>query len=145
MSQERNTKSPTANQTDDARFWTRLRSGDFGLPKTFWLAWFLPTWLLGFLVETAATITLQIADTTTEVVVAFVAVHLQIGVYLTYFALSSIWTWRAARKHPTGWALVAKIVIGVQAGTLLVGVAVYSLVLILGFLGVLPVAEAFAE
>ena len=132
MLREKNTESPTANQLDDARFWIKLRRGDYGLPKTFWLAWFIPIWLLAFAIEIATIAMVRLADTTTEVTAASVATLIQMGIYLTYFTLSSIWTWRAARKHPNRWGLVAKIVIGVQAGIYVVGVTAFALVLILG-------------
>ena len=131
MSRENNDDSPKGNLAD-ARFWARLRRGDYGLPKTFWLAWFIPVWLLGFAIEVATTIMVRLADTTTELVVAFAAALIQMGIYLTYYTLSSIWTWRAARKHPNRWALVAKIVIGMHSGTLVVSVTVLVLVPILG-------------
>lgn len=74
----------------------------------------------------------RLADTTTELVAAFVATLIQIGIYLAYFTLSSTWTWRAATKHPNRWGLVAKIVICMQAGTFVAGVGAIALILILG-------------
>ena len=111
--------------------WERLTTGDYGLAKTFWLAWFIPNWLLGAVVEVFGVMTgyaIRAAVTPEVATTAFMVLLAPLGLWLAYFGFSSFWTWRAAGKHPNGWAMVAKIWISISAGTLVLG-------LVLGILG----------
>ena len=102
-----------ANPAQDSGFWRRLTAGDHGLGKTFWLAWFLPVWFGGALLDGAL-----------EFVAGTGALVLGRGgavLYLVYFGLATVWTWRAANKNPGGWAIAAKVWLGLNVAVAVLG------------------------
>lgn len=97
---------PNTHRSSGTSFWERLTKGDLGLAKTFWLVWFLPNWILGTVSQAAVSMAAYRGSGTLGFAL------LMLGVYIAYFILTSVWTWRAANKSPSGWAIAAKIWIG---------------------------------
>ena len=113
--------APT-NATNGSNFWRKLTKGDYGLGKTFWLAWFLPYWILGAFVD----VVLAVGAETGAIVLGLTV----FGLYAAYFGCASVWTWRAANKHPSGWATTAKVWIGLNVGAAVAAVLVFGVILI---------------
>ena len=116
-----NTPARTTANATRSSFWPKLINGDYGLGKTFWLAWFLPLWFLGALMDV-----LMEFGTGTGVIALGLAMGL---LYSAYFGCASVWAWRAANKHPSGWATTAKVWIGLSVGAALAAVLFFGVVL----------------
>ena len=113
MSNDNASEPRTTVQANGASVWSKLTSGDYSLARTFWLVWFIPLWISGAFLNVAATMSSAIG----EAWFGFVL----LGVYFAYFGFASLWTWRAANKHPSGWATTAKIWIGLNVALVPLG------------------------
>lgn len=120
MPSQDNPERTTTNATSSS-FWRKLTNGDYGLGKTFWLAWFLPIWILGAFVDAL----LEVATVTGAIALGLIV----FGLYSAYFGCASVWTWRAANKRPSGWATTAKVWIGLNVGAAVAAVLFFAVVL----------------
>lgn len=120
-----NTPERTATNATSSSFRRKLTNGDYGLGKTFWLAWFLPVWILGAFVDAL----LEVATGTGAIAFGLVV----FGLYSAYFVCASVWTWRAANKHPSGWATTAKVWIVLNVGAAVAAVLFFGVGVVLTF------------
>ena len=110
-------------------FLTRLGRGEFGLAKTYWFGWFLSD--LAWLVP--ASIVAFIGYAAGPMVGASTLAIL-LAMYLAYNVLVMVGVWRAAGEYQgwRGWAVWAKLNIGLAGVGFVVAAGVLLLRLLLG-------------
>lgn len=110
-------------------FLARLGRGEFGLAKTYWLGWFLSD--LAWLIPVAV---VALIGYSAGPMVGGITLALLFVMYLAYNALVIVGVWRAAGEYQgwRGWAVWAKLNIGLAGVGFVVAAGVLLLRLLLG-------------
>lgn len=105
--------SASTTASDRQSFLARLRAGDYGLAKTFWLytvvVGMVANLVIGFIPQASMVLVLT-------------------AVFLMYYVMALVGTWRAASRY-TGkkvWAILAKIMVGVWSLSLVSAILLLS-------------------
>ena len=106
----------------------QISQGEWGLAKTFWIAWVLGNFGISILLLIFAVLFTGFAILTASADATSVAgsgiftllLWSILGILaLAYYIASCIWTWRAASKQAGSAGIVAKVVIGLWSALLI--------------------------
>ncbi len=97
------------NSNDKKGFLKKLRDGDYGLAKTYWLFGVGVSIIIGIIIQI-----IFAAMGRSGIVIAFIIILISI-IYTAFFQLPGLW--RAAKKYqgPKIWAILAQIVVIITA------------------------------